>query len=97
MQVQASREGISVETNNVFAGKAPLTVKVFGDKGGTFHNFGAPQYVVRAVPAMTNAFVPTQRFKTGTKSTPGDKIPGVIFFDMDRPTGSFTIDTFPEN
>jgi len=97
LQVQASRDGISVETNNVLAGKAPLTIKVFGDTGGTFHNFGAPQFVVRALPATTNAFVPTQKFRTGTKSTPGDKIPGVVFFDMDRPSGSFTIDTFPEN
>lgn len=97
VQVQASREDIRIETNNVFAGNSPLTLKIFGDKGGTFHNFGAPQYTIRAAPASTNGISPTQVFKTGQGSSPGDKIPGTIFFDMDRPGGSFSIDTFPEN
>jgi hypothetical protein len=96
IHVQASREGISIETNNVFAGKAPLTLKLFGDKDGTFHNFGASQYVVRALPESTNHFIPTQAFNTGTKSSPGDRIPGLIFFDMDNASGSFSVYTFPD-
>src|SRR5258708_25435541 len=95
VQVQASQEGIRVETNSVYAGKTPLTLRLFGDEGGTFHNFGAPQYIVRALPANTNRFVPTQVFRTGAGSTPGDRIPGLIFFDMEQATGSFSIDTFP--
>ena len=96
IQVQASREGVSIETNNVFAGKAPFLLRLMGDKDGTFHNFGSPQYVVRALPATTNAFTPTQAFKTGDKSSPGDRIPGLIFFDMSSASGSFSVDTFPE-
>jgi hypothetical protein len=96
VQVQASREGVSIETNNVFAGKAPLVLRLMGDQDGTFHNFGAPEYVVRAVPETTNAFIPTQAFKTGDKSSPGDRIPGLIFLDMSNPSGSFSVDTFPE-
>jgi hypothetical protein len=96
IQVQASSDGVSIETNSVFAGKAPLTLRLFGDKDGTFHNFGTPQYVVRALPGSTNAFVPTQVFKTGNKSSPGDRIPGLIFFDMDSANGSFSVDTLPK-
>lgn len=96
VQVQASRDGVSIETNHVFAGKAPLVLRLMGDKDGTFHNFGAPQYFVRAVPETTNAFIPTQAFKTGDKSSPGDRIPGLIFLDMSNPSGSFSVDTFPE-
>jgi hypothetical protein len=96
VQVQASREGVSIETNNVFAGKAPFVLRLMGDQDGTFHNFGAPEYVVRAVPETTNAFIPTQAFKTGDKSSPGDRIPGLIFLDMSNPSGSFSVDTFPE-
>jgi len=88
VQVQASREGVSIETNNVFAGKAPFVLRLMGDKDGTFHNFGAPEYVVRAVPETTNAFIPTQAFKTGNKSSPGDRVPGLIFLDMRNPSGS---------
>ena len=96
VQVQASREGVSIETNNVFAGKAPFVLRLMGDQDGTFHNFGAPEYVVRAVPETTNAYIPTQVFKTGDKSSPGDRIPGLIFLDMNNPSGSFSVDTFPE-
>jgi len=97
IQIQASHEGVSIETNNVFAGKAPFTLGVLGNKGGTFHNFGSLEYVVRAVPAVTNGSWPTQAFKTGDGSTPGDRIPGMIFFDMDRPSASFSVDTLPED
>ena len=97
IQIQASQEGISVQTNNVFAGKTPLTLVVLASKEGTFHNFGAPQYVIQAVPALTNGIWPTQAFRTGSGSTPGDRIPGTIFFDMEHPSASFSVDTFPDN
>jgi hypothetical protein len=96
VQVQASREGVTIETNNAFAGKAPMTLRLFGDKDGTFRNFGAPDYVVRALPGSTNAFIPTQVFKTGNKSSPGDRIPGLIFLDMESASGSFSLDTLPK-
>ena len=96
MHVQASRDGVGIETNNVLAGKAPLVLRLMGDKGGTFHNFGDSQYVVRAVPDSKNSPVAMQVFKTGNKSSPGDRIPGLIFLDIDNPSGSFSVDTFPD-
>jgi len=96
VHVQASRDGVGIETNNVLAGKAPLVLRLMGDKGGTFHNFGDSQYVVRAVPDSKNSPVAMQVFKTGNKSSPGDRIPGLIFLDIDNPSGSFSVDTFPD-
>src|SRR2546430_675113 len=56
MRIESSRPGLSIETNQVFAGRTPLSLKVFGDVLGTFHNFGNPQYVVLGIPAATNEF-----------------------------------------
>src|SRR5262245_30499044 len=32
LKVEASEQGVSIETNGVFAGKAPMLLHVFGDK-----------------------------------------------------------------
>src|SRR6516162_2412897 len=87
IQVQSSVPGVAIETNNAFAGRTPLTLKVFGDSEGIFHNFGMPEYTLRAVPSGTNEFVQTKVFKTGGRPGTGDKIPGVIFFDVSHPEG----------
>ena len=91
VRVESSEPGVTIETNAVYAGKTPLRVKVFGDKGGAFHDFGSPEYVVRALPLRTNQFPQTQTFATGAR------IPGLIFFDLNQKSGSFSVDTFPEN
>jgi hypothetical protein len=97
IKVEASEPGVTIETNNVYAGKTPLRLQVFGDKNAAFRNVGSPEFVVHAVPLSTNQFAQTQTFSTGNKSTPGDHIPGLIFFDMHQPGGSFTIDLMPED
>jgi hypothetical protein len=96
MQVQASVPGITIETNSVVAGVTPLTLKIFGDVTGEFHNFGSREYVLRAVPSGTNQFVQTRVFRTGNHSAPGDHIPGLVFFDMSQPGGGVSIDSIPE-
>lgn len=96
VKVESSVPGVSIETNNVFAGKTPLTLVVFGDAPGTFHNFGKPQFVLRALPLSTNQFLQTKVFRAGKGSAPGDSIPGLVFFDMSQPSGAMQIDTFPE-
>ena len=98
VQVQASVEGVRIETNNMYAGTAPVTLRILGNKNGTFHNFaGNPQFVFRALPVTSNGLAPTQVFKAGNSSSPGDRIPGLIFFDMARPGGSFSVDSAAEN
>jgi hypothetical protein len=95
IQVESSVPGVRVETNHVTAGQTPLTLKVFGDLPGSFHNFGNPEFLVRALPVSTNEFVQTRAFKTGVASAPGEKIPGLLFFDMSKPQGVLSIDSFP--
>jgi hypothetical protein len=96
LRVESSVPGVSIETNNVLAGKTPLTLRVFGDDAATFHDFGSPQYIVRALPLTTNQVTQTQVFRTGKGSSPGDKIPGLLFFDMTQPGSGVLIDSIPE-
>jgi len=97
VRVESSEPGVTIETNSVYAGKTPLQLKVLGGKDRTFHNFGSPQYLVRALPLNTNQFLQTQTFSTGDRSSPGARIPGLIFFNMNQKDGGFSIDVDPEN
>jgi len=95
VQVEASDPDVRIEANNDYIGKAPLTLKIFGDKDGTFHNFGSQEYVVRALPANTNQFVQTKVFRTGGWFSQEDKVPSRIYFDMNQKTSGFSIDLPP--
>jgi hypothetical protein len=96
LTVESSVPGVSIETNGVPAGKTPLRLKIFGDAGGTFHNFGNNEFVLRALPLSSNQFLQTKIFRTGTRSAPGDRIPGLMFFDMAQPGGAMQIDSIPD-
>jgi hypothetical protein len=96
LKVESSVPGISIETNGVYAGKTPLTLRIFGDAAGRFHSFGSPEYVLRALPLTTNQFLQTKVFRTGKRSSPGESVPGLVFFDMSQPAGAMQIDSFPE-
>ena len=95
IQVEASVPGVTIETNHIVAGTTPLTLKVFGDPSETFHDFGSPEFVVTARPPSTNYFVQTKTFRTGKGATLGDRIPGLVFFDMSQPSGGLMIDSIP--
>lgn len=82
--IEASEPGARVEANGEIVGSTPLHLKVFGDTDGTFHDFGAFEYVIRALPLATNQFVQTRVFQTGRMFTPEDRIPQRIFFDMNQ-------------
>jgi hypothetical protein len=82
VRVEASAPGVRIETNRVFAGITPLTIKLFGDKDGTFHDFGSYFYLVQAFPIQTNEYVQTKWFRTGRMFTPEDYVPGSIYFEM---------------
>lgn len=90
VQVESSEPGVRIEANNDYVGQAPLTLKIFGDKDGTFHNFGSYKYVIRALPTGTNQFVQTKVFDTGGWFTSEDRIPHRIYFDMHQRT--FSVD-----
>lgn len=87
--VEASVPGTKIYANGHEAGVAPLTLKIFGDKDGTFHDFGAYEFVVQAVPSATNYPVQTKVYRTGKMFTPEDKIPDRIVFDMSQPPTTY--------
>lgn len=83
--VDSSPPAARIEANGQIIGNAPLHLKIFGDKDGTFHDFGSYYYIVRALPVATNQYVQTRVFRTGRLFTPEDHIPQRIDFDMNQP------------
>jgi hypothetical protein len=83
--IDANEPGVTIRVNGQDVGKTPLTLKIFGDPDGTFHDFGSYEYVVQALPLHTNQFLQTRVFMTGKMFTPEDKIPTEIRFDMNQP------------
>lgn len=82
VEVTASESGVRIEADGDYVGFAPCTFKVFGDKDGTFHNFGTDEYVVKAYPTNTSMAVQTKVFQTGRWFSQEDRIPSRIYFDM---------------
>jgi len=82
VEVESSEPGARIEVNNDSVGKTPTTIKIFGDKDGTFHNFGSYEFKVTAYPPRAGQQPQTKVFKTGGWFTSEDKIPKKIFFDF---------------
>jgi hypothetical protein len=85
VQVESFPPGAQIEANGQVVGNAPLHLKIFGDKDGTFHDFGSYYYIVRALPVATNQYVQTRVYRTGHLLTPEDHVPQRIDFDMNQP------------
>jgi hypothetical protein len=83
--IEASEPGARIEANGADIGPAPLHLKIFGDRDGTFHDFGSYQYVIRALPLATNQFAQVRVFGTGRGFAREDMIPAHLFFDMSKP------------
>jgi hypothetical protein len=87
--IEASEPGARIEVNREFMGNTPLNVKVYGDKDGTFHNFGSYEFIFQAFPLVTNQFVQTRVYRTGGILMPEDHIPQRIYFDMNQNTPAY--------
>ncbi len=83
--VETVPPGAQIEGNGEFAGNSPVTIRIWGDPDGTFHDFGSSYYIVRALPVTTNQFPQTRVFYTGHMFGPEDKIPSRIVFAMNVP------------
>jgi hypothetical protein len=83
--IESSEPGARIEANQDYAGETPLTLTIFGDKDGTFHNFGSPEFVIRALPKRPGQHAQVKVFRTGKWFAPEDMIPKRIFFDLDAP------------
>jgi hypothetical protein len=93
--IEASDPGARVEVNGESVGNTPIRIKIYGDKDGTFHDFGSYFYVIRALPVDTNQFVQTRMFGTGRAFTPQDRIPERVYFDMQQNTPTYPPDGNP--
>jgi hypothetical protein len=97
--IEASEPGARIEANQQTIGNTPVKLKIFGDKDGTFHDFGSFEYVIQAFPLVTNQFVQTRVYHTGRLFTPEDHIPQHIQFDMNQNTpvypGSYSAEGGP--
>jgi len=96
VQVESSEPGARVEVNNDYVGKTPMTLKIWGDKDGTFHNFGSQEYIIRVFPVSTNQFVQTKAFRTGGWFSQEDKIPSRLYFDLNQKSGGFSVELPPK-
>ncbi len=82
--IEASQPGARIEVEGDYVGETPLTLKIFGDTDGTFHDFGSSAYVIRAIPVTTNQYAQTRVFRTGQMLSSQDRIPQRIYFDMSQ-------------
>jgi hypothetical protein len=82
--IEASDPGARIEVNGEFVGNTPVTIKIFGDRDGTFHDFGSEYYMVKALPLATNQYQQAAYFGTGRWFGREDKIPSKITFDMNK-------------
>jgi hypothetical protein len=57
---------------------------VFGDRDGTFHDFGNYDYVIQASPLATNQYAQVRAYGTGRGWTHADAIPQRVYFDMNQ-------------
>jgi hypothetical protein len=80
--IETNEPGVRIEVNGDYVGKTPITLKIFGDKDGTFHNFGRYEYVIKAYPVGPGQYVQTKVFRTGGWFTPEDRIPTRLYFDV---------------
>jgi hypothetical protein len=85
IQVESSAPA-RIEVNNDYLGDTPYKLKVFGDRDGTFHNFGSMEYVIKALPkdAAPGVFPQSKVFRTGGWFSQEDKIPTRVYFDMSQ-------------
>lgn len=80
--VDSNPQGARVEANNEFVGKTPFTLKIFGDKDGTFHNFGRYTYTVTGYSPVSGQAPQSKQYKCGGWFTAEDMIPKQIFFEF---------------
>ncbi len=59
--IDSSEPGAKLEVNGQSAGVTPVVLKIFGDRDGTFHNFGSADFMVIAHSANSSEMRSTSR------------------------------------
>jgi hypothetical protein len=81
--VDSSEAGARIQVNGEFVGSTPMTLKIWGDRDGTFHNFGSYDFIVRAYPPGKDRRSVTKVFHTGALMAQEDRIPEKIYFQFE--------------
>lgn len=82
ISVETEQPGCRIEVNGDYVGRSPTTIKVFGDRDGTFHNFGQPYFEIKAYPQPgIGGATQTKKFGTGGWFTSDDRIPKTVYFN----------------
>ena len=84
VQIETSEPGARIEANGNDVGPSPVTIKIFGDKDGTFHNFGSKEYTIKAYPAKAGQHLQTKTYYTGGWFSREDMVPSKVYFDMNQ-------------
>lgn len=87
IEIESNPPGVRIEADGEDVGVTPVRVKVFGDRDGTFHNFGRFEYVIRAIPNGPGQHLQSKVYRTGGYFTSEDRIPRRIFFEMQLTPG----------
>ena len=78
--MDSSPQGAVIEADKDYVGKTPCSVRVWGDKDGTFHHYRT-RYV-ELTASLPGAVPQTKRFQTGAAFSPKDTIPKHVFFEF---------------
>ena len=94
--VDSSEAGARIEVNGESVGATPMTLRIHGDRDGSFHNFGSYDFIIRAYPPGPGRPSQTKVYHTGALMGQEDKIPEKIHFDFGpKPSTSTTEPTNP--
>ena len=92
IEVESSEPGGRIEVNGEHVGTTPAKLKVFGDRDGTFHNFGTDDFVIKIYPSKPSQSIQTRVFRTGRWFSQEDKIPKRIYVDSNEKSEGFSVD-----
>ena|SRR5258706_16134815 len=82
VSIETSEPGAKIEVDGDYVGVSPITVTVMGDRDGTFHSFGRPDWTIKAYPLHDGQYVQTKTYHTGAWFQPDDKIPKKIYLGL---------------
>jgi hypothetical protein len=81
--VDSSEAGARIQVNGEFIGVTPMTLKIWGDRDGTFHNFGSYDFIIRAYPPGKDRRSVSKIYHTGAFMAQEDRIPEKILFQFE--------------
>jgi hypothetical protein len=84
VRIESSEAGARVEVNDDTVGKTPMDLRVWGDRDGTFHNFGSSDFIIRVYPMSEGQGVQTKAFRTGGWFGQEDRVPKNLYFDLSQ-------------